>query len=240
MRIFYILTLIPLFYLQANAFGTSDKDEFENLFKAYADSTLIFSGVVPFSTASDNKFIVSKKGDTVSLFIYHYDLHDIDNYPELPDSLAKYISSKKYPRTAPGVGPYFEVQKISQEKGAKLWKALMNENLWQLVDDSVYGSGCEPLKKVHRKSDGSTVTEERMGQHDLHSYLIKLITKTETKHLEYYAPEVLEKACPGKEGRQHIVAIKQLLLRYFQKNSVFWNTSGRPSYKETPVADYFQ
>ncbi|MFC6102810.1 hypothetical protein [Olivibacter domesticus] len=240
MRIFYILMLISFFCLPANASKTSDKDEFENLFKAYADSTLIFSGVVPFSTGPDNRFIVSKKGDTVSLFIYHYDRHDIDSYPELPDSLAKYISNKKYPRTAPGVGPYFEVQKISQEKGAKLWQALINEKPWELLDDSVYGSGCEPLKKVHRKSDGSTVTEERLGQHDLHSYFLKLITKEETKHLQYYAPEVLEKACPGKEGRQHIVVIKQLLLRYFQKGSVFWNTSGHPSYKETPVVDYFQ
>lgn len=201
-------------------------DEFEEVFTRYADSTLIFSAVVPLSVGPDNVFIVSKKGDTVNLFTYHYDRYKLPRYETLPDSLGNFIREKQFPRNVSKFGPYFTVHKISLKKGQKIWKQLMKLDPWKMADDRIYGESCPTIKKVTTDKEGNTIIEERLGQHDLHTYFFDLLTKTSTKRLRYYAPEVLEKACPGKDGRQQAIKVKKLLLKASGKKSVFWTTSG--------------
>ncbi|MDX3916317.1 MAG: hypothetical protein QHC79_22440 [Pseudosphingobacterium sp.] len=239
MRVLYILILSLL--LPLTTLATKHRaDEFEEVFTRYADSTLIFSGSVPFSAEPKNVFIVSKKGDTVSFFTYHYDRYHLPRYETLPDSLGDFIRDKQFPRNVSKFGPFFSVHEIPVKDGLKIWRQLMELNPWKMADDNSYGSGCPPIKKVTTDKKGNTVTKERLGQHDLHTYFFDLLTKNGTKHLRYYAPEVLEKACPGKDGRKQAIKVKELLLKAFGKKSVFWTISGHRTYREYPVVDYFK
>lgn len=239
MRVLYIL-ILSLLLPFATLAAKHRVDEFEEVFIRYADSTLIFSGVVPLSLAPDNVFIVSKKGDTVSFFTYHYDRFHLPRYETLPDSLGDFIREKQFPRNVSKFGPFFSVHEMPLKDGLKIWGQLMKLDPWKMADDNSYGSDCPPIKKVTTDEKGNTVTEERLGQHDLHTYFFDLLTKNGTKRLRYYAPEVLEKACPGKDGRKQAIKVKELLLKAFGKKSVFWTTSGHRTYREYPVVDYFK
>lgn len=227
---------LPLTSLATNHW----EDEFEEVFTRYADSTLVFGGVVPFSVGPDNVFIVSKKGDTVSFFTYHYDRYRLPRYETLPDSLGDFIRDKQFPRNVSKFGPYFTVHEISIKEGQKIWKQLMKLNPWKMADDNTYGESCPTVKKVTTDKEGNTVIEERAGPYDLHTYFFDLLTKENTKRLRYYAPEVLEKACPGKQGRKQVIKIKKLLLKAFGKKSVFWRNTDRRSYREYSLVDYFK
>jgi len=93
----------------------------KEIFMRYADRTLIFRCAVPLADAPENLFIISKKGDSVSLFTYHYYQGDIPRYPEPPDSLAAYITKEKHTRDSIAIDPFFEVSDITQEQSKKLW-----------------------------------------------------------------------------------------------------------------------
>lgn len=240
MRTIYLSILLLSVHITTFAFTKDKTDEFEEAFTQYADSTLIFRGSVPFSAGPNNVFIVSKKGDTVSCFTYHYYLYDLPAYERLPDSLGSYIREKKFPRNVSKFGPFFVVHEVSLKEGQKIWKQLMELDPWKMADDHTYGAGCPPIKKVTTDKKGNTITEERLGQHDLHTYFFDLLTKNGTKRLRYYVPEVLEKACPGKDGRKQAIKLKKLLLKTFGKKSVFWTNTDRRSYLEYPVIDYFK
>ncbi|QNL47885.1 hypothetical protein H8S90_13760 [Olivibacter sp. SDN3] len=219
---YYIITfLLSLFYLHANAQPNNEK-EIEELFKKNADSTIIFQGITPMANVPDNLFIVSKKDDTVSLFTYHYSRRDIPAYAKLPQTLGNHIRNKKYDRKGFRIDRFFDVYDISTEKGGSLWQELMAYKPWQLRDDKVYGSGCPVEPKITTFEDGSSMEELKWTEAAGHSYLVKLITEDSTKQLLYSSPEDLDKWCEPKEGRQHIIKIKELLLTYFGKDSVFW------------------
>ncbi|MFC6102814.1 hypothetical protein [Olivibacter domesticus] len=228
MKILFLYILLPIFCLKTNAVELQNTDELEKLFKRYADSTLIFRGTIPLADAPENLFIMSKKGDTVNLFTYHYYQGDIPRYPESPDSLAAYITKEKYTQDGISVDPFFEVSEITQEQSKKLWNALMKQEPWQLEDDAVYGSDCSVTPKVSTDTKGNTVEEYKGRNIGSHSYFVTLITKEDTKQLSYYAPEDLEKVCPPKDGRKRVIKIKELILKYFSKNSVFWKISDSP------------
>lgn len=70
MKVLFLFTLLPILCLKANAVELQNTDELEKLFKRYADSTLIFRGAIPMADAPENLFIISKKGDTVSLKMF--------------------------------------------------------------------------------------------------------------------------------------------------------------------------
>ncbi|MFC0316952.1 hypothetical protein [Olivibacter oleidegradans] len=196
-------------------------NELDSIFRLHADSTIIFTGSIPFGTAPENILIISKKGDTISLFSYRYAMREIPSYEGVPRSLADYISRTKYSRRGSVVGPFFEVHPISEKKGKKLWSALMQHHPWQLKDNAMLGTGCPVKPKVTKDKDGNTIEEYRGRNMESHSYNVRLITKTDSKKLSYFAPEDLQKECPPEEDRQHIISIKRLLLQSFGKKSVF-------------------
>ena len=61
MRILFLVILLPILCLKANAVELQNPDELEKLFKRYTDSTLIFRGTSPLADAPENLFIISKK-----------------------------------------------------------------------------------------------------------------------------------------------------------------------------------
>lgn len=77
---------------------------------AYLDYT------IPLADAPENLFIISKKGDTVSLFTYHYYQDDIPRYPDLPDSLPGYITKEKYTRDGIRIDPFLKSRTLPKKK----------------------------------------------------------------------------------------------------------------------------
>lgn len=71
-----------------------------------------------------------------------------------------------------------------------------------------------------KKGDTVSLFTYDYYQDDIPRYT--LITKEDTKQLSYYAPEDLEKVCPPKDGRKHVIKIKELILKYFEKDSFYF------------------
>lgn len=210
--------------VHAQVLGT----ELKRMYTDHMDSTIVFTPTLPWVTSVKNAFIVSKKGANISTYVYHYDYADIPIYKNIPDSLAEFIRKRKYVRKTADIeaGPFFDVYGLDALKSDSLWKELVALNLWELEDDSTFGNGCPIKEKKYTDKDGNTVTEIKLHNTDSHTYNILLLTGRSEKELSYYDPEEAEKECPGNKNRQRVIALKNLFLKYFEKDSVFWKKSG--------------
>ncbi|MGK9121104.1 hypothetical protein [Olivibacter jilunii] len=215
-----------LFFISSVQVARSQKmTELEKAFMNTSDSTLVLTGQNPGGLWVRNAFIVSKKDSLISCYLYHFNVYDLPSSQRIPKGMADYLKAKdtynQYSNDIE-VNRFFHILEIGKDSTENLWQNISAIKPWEMEDDSTYGVGC-PVE-VKRKVNGDTITEKvpSLGIIDGGTYVLKLITKNGLKKLTYYLPEESEKLCPGKEGRQKLILLKRVMLKYFGKDSVFY------------------
>lgn len=198
MKQLFILFLFMIYgqqqMLKAQVLDTS---AIEQLLMERADSAFIFSGKSGWSVASD-VFMLSKKGDTVTCYHYRPLRVNRKTLKEVPHSIANALLDK--------YGVDFQVYEIPQDSARLFWAAIGALDPWQWRDDAVDGNGCPIVDSTKRPTyiyDGFT-------------YQVKLIAENTIKTLSFYEPAFFEKQCPGREGRQRVLSLIQLMQEIFK------------------------
>lgn len=204
-------SLLPLLLLTAVSFVSfaqkGNKPNALQLFlQANADSTIIFQQSSNWSPQSPY-YILSKKADTITAYTYKA-LPQLDKRIKLPHSIGLKIRHGNYiaVNLVPiDVNIYFQPIYFSPKKLLSFWKNIGKEKPWQLTDDSVDGHACIDS---HCNRTGNYI-------YDGGGIYLYLITKSEIKKLDYYAPKFFEEVCPGRKGRISILKIEHLFDKHF-------------------------
>lgn len=175
----------------------------------HADSTIIFKYTSNWITARPEFKIISKKGDTITRYLYKF-----GNKPaKMPRTMRDTISKIHKPADMRnefrefykiGINKYFNVLYSNDEAIKTFWKEIQNLTPWNINDDSVEGEGCPPNEKG-----------EKYEIYDGGGILLFLITKNEIKRLYFYAPQDYNERCPGKKGRETILDVEKIFNKYF-------------------------
>ncbi|MFC4212618.1 hypothetical protein ACFOWA_15565 [Pedobacter lithocola] len=170
-----------------------------------ADSTILYNFCPSFLEAR-NYLIVSKKGDTISIYTYgsKYIRNRFNLVPKaFTDTLQKlhnyraYIDSYKI-----GINVFFDTKYISRKDARIFWNSLLKLGPWKIKDDdSDGGAGCTiaEIKKGKPRNyatDGGGIS-------------LGLITKNNIEYLHFDNPWYFEskEGCPGRKGRIAIIEI---------------------------------
>lgn len=219
---FIFLSFLFFNFLAANAQEITD---LEKAFMENCDSTIILEGTGHLGFRRKNAFMVSKTGDNISCYLYHFYIYDLPRFKNIPKTMANYLEKQEtYDRYSDTleVNRFFEIFNIGKDTASNLWRELSALKPWKFGDDSTYGVGCPVERTQIVRGDTVITREQSFGIMDGGIYILKLITKDGVKRLSYYMPEEVEKACPGKPGRQHAIKLKELILTAFKKDSVFF------------------
>lgn len=172
-----------------------------------ADSTILFERM-NYKINRPEFFIISKVGDTVS--IYHYQqLKEIDKRILLPKAIRYKLYKRNrldYLSEPIDINIYFNPIYLNRDSITIFWQSLLKQQPWQINDDSIDGESCPNAKNGYDRNiyDGGSIS-------------LYLITKNNIKRLYFYAPQYYEKeVCPGRKGRQAIIAIEKLFKTYFK------------------------
>ncbi|SMC88516.1 hypothetical protein [Pedobacter africanus] len=193
------LALFSFHDTHGQSYGITDLHKFMQL---NADTTFILeyqSGwLLP-----PQYWLVSKKGDTTTAYIY--DLPPKYNVL-MPKSIrsAIYRSNGFNPSRKIEINQFFRPVPTPAKYKGKIWDILMKEEPWQIPDDKVDGTRCPPNKNRVEIEDGGSVN-------------LYLITAKEIKTLSFYAPHFYEEKCPGRKGRQSIIRIDKLFRDLFER-----------------------
>jgi len=153
-------------------------------------------------------FIVSKVGDTISIYQYKQ-LKELDKRIMLPKAIAYKLYKRNrlnYLNEPADINIYFNPIYLNRDSSIFFWQSLLKQEPWQINDDSVDGESCPNAKNGYDKNvyDGGGIS-------------LYLITKNNIKRLYFYAPQYYEKeVCPGRKGRQAIIKIENLFKIYFK------------------------
>jgi hypothetical protein len=197
----FILTWISVVPVSAQLLDKTEDPLYVYL-HGQADSTLVLSHTSTWGMGTPRFSILSKKGNKISF--YEYVGHSALRSSEMMDFTAVQKKFRRLRRVlitkvTPKMKEYFAVYPISSEEKSLLWKSVLSTNPWGIVDDKVDGEGC-PIgkdKKFYRI-------------HDAGGASLTLITKNEIRGLDFYAPYIYEKQCPGRKGRATIIKIATL------------------------------
>jgi len=171
----------------------------------HADSTIIFKYTSNWITAPLEFKIISKKGDTITRYIYK----STEKLPKMPKSIRDTLSKIHKPLDprseyvklhSVGINKFFNALYTDDKSIKAFWRELQNLSPWTLNDDSIEGEGCPG--QVDQIYDGGGIS-------------LFLITKQGVKQLYFYAPYFYDKICPGKKGRQAILSIEKVFNKYF-------------------------
>lgn len=190
-----------------NYFGITPMHKF---LQKYADSTIVLQYTGGF-TVPEYK-ILSKKGDTISTYIYKSEFKfdkAIREYPQVfRDSILKNNGLTIF-FTPIDINRYFNFYYLNKDSLMSFWSASSQLKLWQINDDKVDGEGC----KVKVGKDGIWNSVDDGGD----TYLF-LITKDEIKQLHFYAPDYYDSRCPGRKGRQTVLKLGDVFSEHFKRN----------------------
>ncbi|RYF21550.1 MAG: hypothetical protein EOO42_10370 [Flavobacteriales bacterium] len=206
MKIFTLLFILLL----SNSISYSQVPKNAPLFQSLqknADSTIVLEFVTGWIQKPSLK-ILSKKGDTISLYAYGDNRKSIKaglTPKSIRDSI--FEKNKNSIFSAPvAINVFFNSIYLREDSLRFFWNRTEKLKPWQITDDSMDGEGC----KI-RDANGNA-----KNIYDGGGYKLILITKTKIEHFYFYAPEFYEKICPGREGRQKIMEISNLFSRYFK------------------------
>ncbi|MET4542918.1 hypothetical protein ABIE26_000223 [Pedobacter africanus] len=193
--------LIPFLDVNAQTNGITPLHKF---MQVNADTTILLehaSGWI----GPPQYWILSKKGDTTTAYIYDLP-HKADAL--VPNAIRKAIqkASGFDPLRKIEVNQFFRPVAMPGRLKGKAWAILMAERPWSISDDKVDGRGCPPKKDRSVILDGGTTN-------------LYLITKGEIKKLSFYAPAFYEEQCPGRKGRQSILRIEKFFSDLFKEES---------------------
>ncbi|SFE48367.1 hypothetical protein SAMN03003324_00635 [Pedobacter antarcticus] len=169
-----------------------------------ADSTVVFGYKTGF--LSPPEFVmISKKGDTITAYTYRAPPAEEVLMPHNIGYAVLMNHRFSIYKVPIAVNQFFNPFFIPGDELLILWKALKDEQAWDIQDDTVDGGGC-PLPIDTRIYDAASVE-------------VQLLTKEKVRSLSFYAPAFYEKNCPGRNGRIRIMAIEKLFLEHFQFKS---------------------
>jgi len=174
-----------------------------------ADSTILFERI-NYRINRPEYFIVSKVGDTVSIYNYQ-PLKEIDKKILLPKTLGYKLYKRNrldYINAPVDINIYFNPIYLDKDNSNLLWKSLLAQKPWEINDDSIDGESCPNAKNGYDKNiyDGGGIS-------------LYLVTKNNIKRLYFYAPRYYEKeVCPGRKGRQAIIEVENIFKSYFKDN----------------------
>ena len=213
MKLSPLILLLVFFYLKSFSQPHKVPSSLHLLFQKNADSTVFYS-YQPSFAEPPKIMIISKKGDTISIYKYGsaYTYTRFNILPKaIKDTLNKLHNYKEYLESYKlGVNKFFDAQYISQKNAHIFWKLLTKQSPWQIKDDAYYGGlGC-------------TVSERKMAKPkneftDGGGMALDLITKNEIKWLYFDNPWYFESkdGCPGREGRKSALKIEKLFKTFF-------------------------
>ncbi len=169
-----------------------------------ADSTLVFSYTSNWMRAL-NYLVVSKKGDTITLYRYASEFNrKIDMPRKIKDSLTRL--NRDHNDASGGINHYFNPKYIDKKTAKNLWAALLKQQPWAINDDKIDGEGCP----IDQNPNGKGIS-------DAGGISLTLITKDEIRPLSFYAPSFYHKICPRK-GRTAILKITKLLSPFLKES----------------------
>lgn len=172
-----------------------------------ADSTILFERM-NYRINKPEYFIVSKVGDTISIYSYQQ-LKEIDKKILLPNALGYTLYKRNrldYLNEPIDINIYFNPHYLDRDSSKIFWQFLLKQQPWKIHDDSIDGEGCPNVKNGYDRNiyDGGGIN-------------LYLVTKNNIKRLYFYAPKYYEKeVCPGRKGRQAILEIEALFKTYFK------------------------
>lgn len=210
MKIFYILLTVNFWLFEA--VGQTKDLALQQVFKQTADSTLILSEKSGWSLKNTNALVLSKKADTVACYRYKVERPEPSKLKQIPKGLADLMNTQyraigNNPIT---LNPYFKIHDILPDSAQIFWNKIAQLEPWRLKDDQQDGNGCPIIDSANKPRniyDGVT-------------YTLKLITKSEIKELVFYEPAFYEKQCPGREGRQRLLALLSAFKNVFEEKSL--------------------
>ncbi|WP_421938288.1 hypothetical protein [Pedobacter sp.] len=210
MKSIFLLTImvVTIQISKAQFIATPKVTPMHKFFQQYADSTVIIEYQNEGNEPTKYRLICKREG-LINVFIYE----PIDTSWKLvskikaytPKELWQVLAAKKvlFQNTPADINIFFHPSKMGKEKADRAWKSIQKLSLWNLVDDSSFGPGC----------NGKTTGEALEGKPDI----IHLITKNNIKTLVYEYPDVYEKRCPGNENRQKVIALNNLFRLAFEQ-----------------------
>lgn len=202
------LAFLPILamFLVGNAQTQLDDSEIARMMQKLADTTIIIQYPSVWNQGPLLRFL-SKKGDTINAYAYERPKYRKINI-KIPRSIARTILTKDYSDYASepvALNRYFIIRDINQDTLQKMWNDVAKLRLWRIKDDAIEGSGCPVIKKSY------------MEIYDGGGIYILLISKTDIKPLNFYAPDEFEKFCPGRKGRQNAIKLSSLVYKIFKE-----------------------
>jgi len=210
MKSFHILLIVNLWLFEAT--GQTKDIALRQVFKQTADSTLILTEKSGWSLKNTNALILSKTGDTVACYRYKVEGPQQTKLKQIPKQLADLINAqyRAIGNSPITLNPYFKIHDIAPDSAQVFWNKVAQLEPWEFKDDQLDGNGCpiiDSANRPHNIYDGVT-------------YTLQLITKSEIKELVFYEPAFYEKQCPGREGRQKMLALLSAFNNVFGEKSL--------------------
>ena len=171
-----------------------------------SDTTIVVENASNWVTDAPEIYLLSKKGDTLTCYTYRdlvYQRSGILIPKRIRGEMRK-ANRLKILVTEIDVNEFLYVSAIDQKTLGELWNKIKREKPWTLLDDQAEGQGCGMTSKsnAYISDDGG-----------LNLYLI---TKSEIKKLEFYAPWFYQKQCRSRQGRKSVLRIGALFHKYVQ------------------------
>ncbi len=214
MRKLFILLLF-FSYLNVNAQGLKDykyilKPLDSALLKA-TDTVLILE-IIGYYTHNLPIAYLTKKGDTTNIFKYG------SGYAvgtRIPTGLRSFFGGERYTNftlAKPNrkLDMYFNIIGIPNRESLETWNEIMSKKLFEMKDDNDLGEGCDIF------NNDKNYYDEKLERYSLHrrGVILTILTSKINKSLVYNSPEIFEEVCPGRKGRQNILAIRKIIEKY--------------------------
>lgn len=175
-----------------------------------ADSSFVFEHCSSWLRYAPEYLILIKKQDTLSAFVYDGNYRKDEKFNLLPKVFRDTLLRKNREMrimTPIGINHLFTPKYLEADSLRVFWRSLIKLNLWNITDDTVDGIGCP----ISNDRDNNGLETDQNGMR------LYLITKTQIKALEFYAPLQAEEICPGRKGRQTILKVEKVFQDYLKE-----------------------
>lgn len=171
-----------------------------------SDTTIVVELASTWVAIAPDIYLLGKKGDTLTCYTYRdlvYQKSSILIPSTIKGEMRKANGIKIISKEI-DVNEFLHVSAINQKTLGELWSKIKREKPWTLLDDQAEGEGCGITTKSYTKI------------HDGGGLNLYLITKSEIKKLEFYAPRFYQQQCKSRQGRKSVLKIGALFGKYVQ------------------------
>jgi len=206
MKTYITIVTILLTFFQSNAQTQLNDSEIAKTMQRLADTTII----VQYPSVWNNDahlHLISKKGDTINAYSYERPKGRKIN-SKIPRAIGRTMlleDLSDYTQEPVRINRYFTIEDTNPDTLRKLWSEILDLHLWKIKDDAIEGSGC-PI-----------TSESNFSVIDGGGLYILLISRLAIKPLNFYAPDVYERHCPGREGRQTAIKLFNIVNKVFEE-----------------------